>query len=70
MNKEQKIEYQILKYVESVHNTKEDDIVDDVYKKFIISNFFRINRIYRIDIYHCLLKLIERKEIIGGVKEK
>ncbi len=66
MERNQKIDYQILKYAKelgSVYKDMDDDIVDYVFKKFRISNFFRINKIYRVEIYNRLQKLIEQNLI-------
>lgn len=66
MNKTEKIDYEILKYVNNNRGVTDDDIVNKVYKKFAISNWFRINKIHMVDVYNRLLELKENGCISGG----
>ena len=64
MTRMNKIDYYILTYVKKGYKN-EDKIIKAVIKKFRVTNFFRINKVYSVDIYHRLLEL----KASGYIKE-
>ena len=63
MKRNDKIDMEILRFIRDNPNKGYDSIIDGVFKKFMLSNFFRIHKIYRVDIWNRMLDLEEREMV-------